>query len=775
MSNSIAPGSSADVNVKVTALTTNPNVPVTYKTIILKKNLVNGVNTLTQEMMSAENTKYVIKYDYTLGEDITVPKNCILAFDGGSLKNGTLIGNNTRINEDSNYNIFNDCVIKNFEISKCDIRWVGGIGDYDDSTHSGTDNAVYFQRALDNILKYNFGIPIDIVGRYMISSTVNVNYNLYLQGTHNVTRFSKNRDSSLGTKNKRYSNSEIIVNCGDELIPAFKLIGEENVETTTCDLYISHIKITGVDRSKDIAIKSTASGAPTRPAIIEFCEANNLLYFLELYCKGSSIFGNLTIKDCFIYENGKAIYSHSEDNSYFGICNLAIRDNVIEHNGDRAIHIEELYGPIIIDNNILEGQDNPIYIKPHVIFSTNRQEDYITITNNYFERQADNDTKIYIDASNLVGTTPQQLYGANVIILNNYSIFGLKVYLKWVRIVAIDRIDSPSLPSISTKYSIFENCIFEKGCNTRELYIEQLEGCNLFEEYPERCYNIASDKIATIGDEPVSFAKYRGKNNAIISNYSSEVSISNIDSTIVLIGRALSRREDERFFIRVRNQYNGGSGFGNGFDHVMYPKQRKPYYFVLKTKKEDSSVTSAPFRMRASVSNGAENSMDTSNLVYYEIADGKGPILSYPLVVTEPDSMFRQADEWIGGDGYINYARRKGTTKQRPTGQTEQNPGGILRPTYENGFRYYDTDLKKYIHVGSINNNGEVNWFEEDGAVAGVKRNGTFAQKPIDWEIYIGFKYFCTDRQTPEGTIDGIEIIHKGDNVWVDALGRVVS
>ena len=67
MSNSIAPGSSADVNVKVTALTTNPNVPVTYKTIILKKNLVNGVNTLTQEMMSVTNTKYVIKYDYVLG------------------------------------------------------------------------------------------------------------------------------------------------------------------------------------------------------------------------------------------------------------------------------------------------------------------------------------------------------------------------------------------------------------------------------------------------------------------------------------------------------------------------------------------------------------------------------------------------------------------------------------------------------------------------------------------------------------------------------------
>lgn len=97
MSNSIAPGSSADINVKVTALTTNQNVPVTYKTVILKKNLVNGVNTLTQEMMSATNTKYIIKYDYVLGEDITVPTNCILEFDGGSISNGILIGKDTII------------------------------------------------------------------------------------------------------------------------------------------------------------------------------------------------------------------------------------------------------------------------------------------------------------------------------------------------------------------------------------------------------------------------------------------------------------------------------------------------------------------------------------------------------------------------------------------------------------------------------------------------------------------------------------------------------
>ena len=113
MSNSIAPGSSADVNVKVTALTTNPNVPVTYKTIILKKNLVNGVNTLTQEMISTTNTKYVIKYDYTLGEDIIVPAGCILEFDGGSIANSiennyNLIGTSTKVVNLYNYTIFSN-------------------------------------------------------------------------------------------------------------------------------------------------------------------------------------------------------------------------------------------------------------------------------------------------------------------------------------------------------------------------------------------------------------------------------------------------------------------------------------------------------------------------------------------------------------------------------------------------------------------------------------------------------------------------------------------
>lgn len=65
---------------------------------ILRKNMVNGVNVLTQKMMSCPNTVYVITYDYSLrGQTITVPENCVLQFEGGSIKNGILNFVNTTL------------------------------------------------------------------------------------------------------------------------------------------------------------------------------------------------------------------------------------------------------------------------------------------------------------------------------------------------------------------------------------------------------------------------------------------------------------------------------------------------------------------------------------------------------------------------------------------------------------------------------------------------------------------------------------------------------
>lgn len=62
----------------------------------LPKNMVDGVNVLTQEMMpvaTGGNTVYVVRYDYDLdGQTIQIPDNCYLEFDGGSFSNGYISG-----------------------------------------------------------------------------------------------------------------------------------------------------------------------------------------------------------------------------------------------------------------------------------------------------------------------------------------------------------------------------------------------------------------------------------------------------------------------------------------------------------------------------------------------------------------------------------------------------------------------------------------------------------------------------------------------------------
>jgi hypothetical protein len=51
---------------------------------------------LTQDMINQPNTIYIIQSDMDLGgRRILIPRNCILRFDGGSLKNGIVVGNKT--------------------------------------------------------------------------------------------------------------------------------------------------------------------------------------------------------------------------------------------------------------------------------------------------------------------------------------------------------------------------------------------------------------------------------------------------------------------------------------------------------------------------------------------------------------------------------------------------------------------------------------------------------------------------------------------------------
>lgn len=84
----------ANINIRVK--NGQNSLSSTYKTVVLKGNVEGQKNVLTQAMLADESTKYVIRWDFDLdNKSITVPSNCIIEFDGGSLSNGTLVGQDT--------------------------------------------------------------------------------------------------------------------------------------------------------------------------------------------------------------------------------------------------------------------------------------------------------------------------------------------------------------------------------------------------------------------------------------------------------------------------------------------------------------------------------------------------------------------------------------------------------------------------------------------------------------------------------------------------------
>lgn len=104
----------------------NPGIYVGMGYKILRRNIIDGKNILTQDMINQSYTIYVVQYDFDLnGAQITIPKNCILKFDGGSLSNGKLtsIGYVRCINSDTpDYSNELKCDIDNNFVDKFPIN-----------------------------------------------------------------------------------------------------------------------------------------------------------------------------------------------------------------------------------------------------------------------------------------------------------------------------------------------------------------------------------------------------------------------------------------------------------------------------------------------------------------------------------------------------------------------------------------------------------------------------------------------------------------------------
>lgn len=361
MSNSIAPGSSADVNVKVTALTTNPNVPVTYKTIILKKNLVNGVNTLTQSMMSDENIKYIIKYNYVLGEDITIPANCVLEFNGGSLSGAyTITGQNT----------FVKGLAESFLKNNITIFGIWNVEDL--ILPKETDVTALVQKMLNLFGYVKFGI-----GTYYVSDTIIIRNSFStIIGCGSYKTYIKPLPSLQNT----------ITNVFKTLLP-----GEEDTDSSgyynTERITIKNLAINGfLNNSKYFTNAIIVNGPSSTIENINISDVNGFGIGIGCWCNriincvidhysgigvvtiGNSPCNNLVIDKCRIETGEYGIKLLNGEN-------IVIRDNILEGNSKTDIYVS-YSSTVVIEGNYFEG--SPLISKEKVNIQDNLNAANIT-------------------------------------------------------------------------------------------------------------------------------------------------------------------------------------------------------------------------------------------------------------------------------------------------------------------------------------------------------------------------------------------------------------
>jgi hypothetical protein len=114
------------ININVRAFDSSTNRGY-YNTVVLKPYTSNNPNSLNANESLAEqiheaDTKYVIKWIYDLrGATITIPRNCILEFDGGQfVGSGTLVSSNndTKIVNLYDYNVIGNGVTLSGDFQK---------------------------------------------------------------------------------------------------------------------------------------------------------------------------------------------------------------------------------------------------------------------------------------------------------------------------------------------------------------------------------------------------------------------------------------------------------------------------------------------------------------------------------------------------------------------------------------------------------------------------------------------------------------------------------
>ena len=732
---------------------------------------VNGVrkNILTQDVINDANTIYEIRYDFDLGgEEINIPKNCILLFRGGSLRNGTIIFDQTIIDA-TLYQIFYNITTKGYSPSDCQVEWFGAKA-YNKLDTEFTYSSDAIQDALDscfNNVYFNVGV-------YYIDKTLEMSNRKFLNfkgkyanRLYNTQKYEIN-DVNASTLCVLTDIDILHINCEcvsypNDISSSLKILGYgvfdaskvENYNSVIIKINIHEVIIT------NCIIEAYLTKRPISIKTIEDAEkedyGNSIGIELNNDSKSAYSAYGFTIDGVisnFRYGIKNNCPKICYPTSFFLKCNISSCVTAVDF-GESGIEFARLTGSIQTAAFFTEKNKNkyPLFIgwirKVYfncLVWDLSIKKDNGLIFHNSIMKLSTTDTpiisdlfKVYIynifgDKSSLYNTNGYQNFINTQSAYNKYSTY-------YIDFLNDDYFNYQDYEITKGTFDVNGNP-FLFGDDQSGMAIKPKEENNN-KSLALKFNTIAYNNISKIIIEFVKSSQASYFANINVSYFS--------DGDVIAISQdfSIDTNTDFNNYIISVNNING---------QIRY---------VIITFKDFSfrSEDGISIIVKATGFRNSYRHINTSHRT--EIQKGGTFILQgneFRNVTTDGESYLFNVEN--KGKIYSTAGRPRFFRDSEILSEIQNRPSA-----YGNGCRFYMYNYeepKTFIYDKQVNKLYRINMVDND-----FKERGAFAERPSN--PYVGYQFFCTNKQTTEGASNGIVIYYKGNNVWVDALGRVVE
>lgn len=749
------------------------------KIVYLTPKILKGKNTLTQDMLSRPNTHYIIQHDYDLNDsEIIIPENCLLDFQGGSFINGIIKGK-----------VLNEFLRP---------EWFGAKGD------GVTDDTDAIQRTIDIANKSETLVVLK--NSYAIYRPLVIGTNTHISGGFDRTNtvispiITQNGECDIMTlNNNRFNKSSYYFDIHisniklhhkiDKSFNAISLdeLSQNVINSTILNTKFEYIRISNCRAG--IAIKWNSKGGFLYNYWNNiYVDNSNIGMLFEAAINKEtnrrySCYVNLnTFDNCYLSKLtnsgifvriGSSFTSNSIKNcSFESIGNNGVDNELYKVYGCNAIAVLAASNGInTINNNYIENI-YPSISSEDIIFTKDYKTNFLCacivlagsglkVDANYFN--------LYTKGINVschytsLFTKDNGLRNSSKYMNKGYFVeFYNETYMPdplYNQFVFEDIVFSPS-ESFLNKYFKFEK---ESIYNVYQVNI--VDKTNLAQQ-TNLNYNVRNRKSDALtlyvgnttngnglhNDSPIllnsAFAVSLYKNterltlnlveNLIIANFND-----NINNDILVINGNGHDIQFENFYSSIQSK------------EIIFENVNFYWKGTTAFKVNDNT-------RRVTFKNCTINY--EGNIGFISIGLGERKTISFETctinINRDTDALIAMSNTTNCKMYFIDTYTPDNLVVSDCSILNKSNPN-ISGDSQDPIIRYYSHRDNIHFRYGTL-----------DKEIQTVN-SGLFENKPKNPSV--GTLYFCTDRQTAEGATDGIVIYHKGGNIWVDALGRIVK